>query len=337
MIALTAALVAQSAAAQTGGGSLMAECANLLKPTQESLRSNRVSELAVLRTVNSSSKDKGETNASGEVFDYFKASYGSKQEAERQLSTLDSLHWTDDEFRNYVAAYVPKQAYPAYNACVATVLGSPGLHLKIDSAEGSDLVVTIHFKGAEGTTGPYHLQIETRNTDKTLIDLPNVPASGFSRTFILTKIDKRKRVTVVGNAIAGPASASPDVLRIPPALRTVAQTSYRTLSVRAPDRVVCSGNGSGDPREGPEYGPPPLSAGEQFVPTATQVNVVDRGSWDNNQYLSNPPFFALTENSKSRIRAKTICMPKNIDSQTWLTTELTYQIATTTFRAVYAD
>ena len=315
----------------------MAQCANLLKPTQESLKSNRVSELAVLRTVNSSTKDKGETNASGEVFDYFKASYGSKQEAERQLSTLDSLHWTDDEFRNYVAAYVPKEAYPEYNTCVATVMSSSGVQLKIDSAEGSDLVVTIHFKGAEGTTGTYHLQVETTNTDKPLIDLPNVPASGFSRNFILIKVDKHKRVRLVANAIAGPASVFPDELSIPPALRAVAQTSIKTSSVRAPDRVVCSGNGSGDPREGPEFGPPPLGSGEEFVPSATQVNVVDQGSWDSNQFLSNPPFFALTENSKLRVRAKTICMPKNIDSQTWLTTQITYQIATTTYRAVYAD
>ncbi len=339
-LAFGATVTAQSASAQGAsaqGGSLMAQCANLLSPTTVALKSNKVAQLAVLRTVQSATHDKGTTNASASVMSYFSGSYGSEQEADRKLSTYDQFNWSDNEFRDYVAAYVPTQAYPAYNSCVNSVLGTPGVHLTIESADSSTLVIRMAFTGSMGATGPYHIQIETKNTDKPLVDLPQVPASGLSREILFQKVDPRKTVVLLANITAGPTVPAGDALRIPPRFVTEAQASVQTLSVRAPDRVVCSGNNNADPREGPEYGPPPPGLDQEFVPAGTQINVVDRGSWDNNQYLSNPPFFRLEENTPNSIRAKTICMPNNPNSQTWLTTEVLYQKKTTTYKVVLAN
>jgi len=333
--ALAFGLVVGSAASAQAGGSLMSQCSATLKPNYAAVKSNKVAEYAMLKTMQQASSSGHNTEASGEYLKYISGKYGSSDNAENSFSSKDQLNWSTSEYLDYVAAYVPTQGYAAYTDCVNAVLDAPGIHIKIDSADSDAIAISMHFKGAFGTTQPYHLQIKTTNTDQPLIDLPSVAASGTEQAYILQKQVKTSRVIIIANIVSGPSSGSAEVLRIPPPWTTVTTATVENFEIAEPgEGVACSGNGSGDPKEGPEYGPGPLLQNQEFVPSATQVQATKRGSWNDNGYLSNPPYYRLAKNDTQAIRAVTICMPNNIDVRTWLSTKILYQVATKTEKLV---
>ncbi len=329
--------IADSAEAQAASeqSTLMRECGRLLRPKLENIQSNRIAYLAQLKTSEYSDNNSRSNNVSVSAPGYGSGSFGSKDSSNKHSSEYNKINWSTEDYLGYVASYVPKDAYPAYNACVGNVLRSEGVHLRVLDADAHDIVFQVNFVGAQGSTLPYTLTFSPIGAVEQPFTIRNVAASGFTRIVNLHRKDVRRSLKLIVNVSGGPTNPSGDFVSVPPEIKMVPVITLRNFETASPSDLHCSGNNNANPREGPDYGPPPLGAGEEFVPAATRVEVTSRGSWDDNRFLSNPPFFSIVTNTPVSIRAHTICMPNNPDSETWLSTKIVYQVRSVGYKIVW--
>ena len=287
------------------GQSYITECAASLRPDTVALTRNRYAQSSVLQTLTTAQSVTKKADGSFDIPDYFSGSYSSSDDARSSLSSYMNSSWSTAEYLGYVASYVPKAAYAAYDDCLKRAFGRAGMHIEIETADENSVNVIFHFNGASGSRGRYTVLVTSDALPVTAVKRVWSGNNDTQRVRLI-KVDPAQSVHITANIVGGPDVPDGDSATIPPYIRTDLIASRVAVTMPDPQSILCGGNNSYDPSTSGSYGPPiiPAASADYYDPNP-QVGMEAANSWNGPGPVE--PRYAWDTLSNKIIRLHTVC------------------------------